>query len=273
MASVGKCIRLALLQLKVGANKPQNLQRAKKLVKEAVSNKANVVCLPECFNSPYGVQYFSEYAEKIPGDSSNFLSSLAKDLSIYLIGGSIPEEDNGKLYNTCLVYDPEGNEIAKHRKVHLFDVDVPGGIKFTESDVLSPGNKTTIFNIGPWKVGLGICYDIRFPGFSKVYEKEGCHLLIYPGAFSITTGPKHWELLVRARSCDNQAYIAGCSPARDENASYIAWGHSTVCNPWAEIIAKAGSDEEIIYSDLDLAVVDTVRTAIPIQSQQRSDVY
>ncbi|NXP70781.1 NIT2 amidase, partial [Ramphastos sulfuratus] len=281
--------RLALIQLHVSAVKSDNLQRACELVREASAKGAKLVALPECFNSPYGTQYFKEYAEKIPGDSTQKLSEVAKECSIYLVGGSIPEEDGGKLYNTCTVFGPDGAMLAKHRKVHLFDIDIPGKIQFKESETLSPGNSFSMFDTPFCKVGLGICYDIRFAEMAQIYGQKGCQLLIYPGAFNLTTGPAHWELLQRGRkkknlwaglptfsehrAVDNQVYVATVSPARDEKASYVAWGHSTVVNPWGEVIAKAGAEETVVYTDIDLKKLAEIRQQIPILSQKRCDLY
>ncbi|XP_057875194.1 omega-amidase NIT2 [Melospiza georgiana] len=265
--------RLALIQLHVSAVKSDNLQRACGLVREASAKGAKLVALPECFNSPYGTQYFKEYAEKIPGESTQKLSEVAKECSIYLIGGSIPEEDGGKLYNTCAVFGPDGALLAKHRKVHLFDINVPGKIQFKESETLSPGNSFSVFDTPYCKVGLGICYDMRFAEMAQIYGQKGCQLLIYPGAFNMTTGPAHWELLQRGRAVDNQLYVATVSPARDEKASYVAWGHSTVVNPWGEVIAKAGAEETVVYTDIDLKKLAEIRQQIPILSQKRSDLY
>lgn len=268
-----KALRLALIQSRVYADKEKTLTRVKELVHKAALNDAKLICLPECFNCPYGVQHFPSYAESIPGESSKMLSNLARDLSVHLIGGSIPEKESGKLFNTCLIYGPDGSLLGKHRKVHLFDIDVPGGQKFTESDVLSPGNDLTMFEMCEWKVGIGICYDLRFSEMSAQYANKGCQLLVYPGAFNMTTGPKHWELLIRARANDHQAYVAACAPARDESASYVSWANSTICGPWADVVAKAGHEEEIIYANLDMSVINTVRTAIPTSKQKRMDVY
>ena len=146
---------------------------------------------------------------------------LASTSQVYLIGGSIPETAGGQLFNTATVWCPEGNLLATHRKIHLFDIDIPGRMTFKESDALSPGSSFTSFST-PWcEVGLGICYDIRFAQLAQVLAGErGCQLLVYPGAFNMTTGPAHWELLARARALDNQLYVATPSPARDEEASY-----------------------------------------------------
>lgn len=163
--------------------------------------------------------------------------------------------------------------IAKHRKIHLFDIDVPGKIRFQESETLSPGNSFTTFDTPYCKVGVGICYDIRFPELAQVYAKLNCKLLVYPGAFNMTTGPAHWELLQRGRALDNQLYVATVSPARDTGAKYVAWGHSTVVNPWGEVIATTEHEETILYADIDPAYVEEVREQIPTRNQKRDDMY
>lgn len=268
--------RMALIQLSVGANKASNLTNAGLKVKEAATAGAKLISLPECFNSPYGTNYFPDYAESVPdGESCESLKSMAVDNKVYLIGGSIPERDakDGKLYNTMTVWSPEGQMLAKHRKVHLFDIDVPGKITFKESDVLTAGETCTTVQTPFAKIGLGICYDIRFAELAQIYAREGCHLLVYPGAFNMTTGPAHWELLARGRAIDNQLYVAVPSPARDETASYIAWGHSSVIDPWGKVIATTEEKESIVYADIDLDYLKQVRGQIPIENQKRNDIY
>lgn len=265
--------RLAVVQLHVTKVKADNLSKARGLIREAAAQGAKLVVLPECFNSPYGTGFFPEYAEKIPGESTQVLSEAAKESGVYLVGGSIPEEDGGKLYNTCPVFGPDGSLVLKHRKIHLFDIDVPGKIRFQESETLSPGSSLSVFDTPFCKVGVGICYDIRFAELAQLYAKKNCQLLVYPGAFNMTTGPAHWELLQRARAVDNQVYVATASPARDETSSYVAWGHSTVVNPWGEVITKAGSEETVVYADIDLQYLADVRQQIPITAQRRSDLY
>ncbi|XP_059078299.1 omega-amidase NIT2-like [Tigriopus californicus] len=266
--------RLALIQLAVGANKSQNLTAAAKHVKEAASQGAQLVSLPECFNSPYGTNFFPEYAESVPnGESCLALKTMAADNKVFLIGGSIPESEGDRLYNTSTIWGPDGELIGKYRKMHLFDINVPGKITFKESDVLSPGNDFLAFDTPFGKIGMGICYDIRFSDLAKIYSNMGCHLLVYPGAFNMTTGPAHWELLARGRAVDNQLYVATPSPARDEKADYIAWGHSQVINPWGEVVAKAEECQEIIFADIDLDYMQQVRKQIPITVQARTDLY
>lgn len=251
---------------------------------EAAEAGASLVVLPECFNSPYGCQYFPKYAEKIlpwppskeDSPSWHMLSSVAAETKTYLVGGSIPEfvPEGKKYYNTSLVFSPEGKLIATHRKTHLFDIDIPGKITFKESEVLSPGNKVTIVDLPEYgKVGLAICYDVRFPELATISARKGAFMMLYPGAFNTTTGPMHWTLQARARAMDNQIYVGMCSPARDMKATYHAFGHSMVVNPNAEVISEAEEKETIVYADIDGAKIEETRKGIPLYTQRRFDVY
>jgi omega-amidase len=273
-----------MLKFHPGADKTRNLSQARVKVLEAASRGANIIVLPECFNSPYGCEYFPKYAESLlpspptlqKSPSFHALSAMAKDSAAYLIGGSIPEyeESTKKHYNTSLTFSPTGKLLATHRKVHLFDIDIPGKIKFKESEVLSPGNKVTIVDFPEYgKVGIAICYDVRFPELAMIAARKDCFMLVYPGAFNLTTGPLHWKLQGQARAMDNQVYVALCSPARDMSATYHAWGHSLVVDPMADILTEAGEKEETVFADLSPHRVEEVRKGIPIYSQRRFDVY
>ncbi|KAI9728518.1 MAG: hypothetical protein M1834_007656 [Cirrosporium novae-zelandiae] len=279
-----KPLKLALIQLASGADKAANLTHTRHKVLEASTAGARLIVLPECFNSPYGTSYFPKYAEQLlptpptPTQSPTYhaLCTLAKDSQAYLVGGSIPEYDprTKKYYNTSLIFSPTGALIDTHRKVHLFDIDIPGKITFRESDVLSPGNKVTIVDLPEYgKIGLGICYDVRFPELGMIAARQGAFMLLYPGAFNMTTGPLHWELLARARAVDNQVYVALCSPARDMEASYNAWGHSMVVDASAKVLVEAGETEEIVYTELEGGNIEEVRKGIPVGTQRRFDVY
>jgi len=273
MSSKQSILKLALIQMSVSGNKADNVKRACSMVKKAASKGARLVALPECFNSPYGTQYFPEYKESVPGPTTKSLAEIAKECNVYLIGGSIPESKGDVIYNTCSVFSPEGKMIGQYRKMHLFDINVPGKISFKESDVLTGGKELLTFMIDSCKIGVGICYDIRFAELAQIYAQEGCDLLVYPGAFNMTTGPAHWELLQKARAIDNQVYVAAVSPARDESATYVAWGHSSVVGPWGDVIATTEEKENIVYADLDLKRADEIRENIPIGKQRRTDVY
>ncbi|XP_050494880.1 omega-amidase NIT2-like [Bombus huntii] len=185
----------------------------------------------------------------------------------------MPEIEGDKLYNTCTIWGPDGTLIAKRRKVHLFDIDIPNKITFRESDSLSPGNSLTTFDVKGCKIGIGICYDIRFEEMARIYRNKGCQMLIYPAAFNMTTGPLHWSLLQRSRANDNQLYVACISPARVPSASYVAWGHTQLTNPWGKILYDLETQENMAVTDIDLKVVEEVRAQIPTFSQRRTDLY
>lgn len=273
-------IKVALIQF-IGstADKTANLKKAASLVEQAVRDQpeTKLVVLPECFNSPYATDKFREYAEVIEkgSPSYNVLSDLASKLKIVLVGGSIPElePETNKIYNTSMVFDASGNLIATHRKAHLFDIDVPNGITFKESDSLTGGDKVTTVDTTLGKFGLGICYDMRFPEMAMISARQGSFAMIYPSAFNTVTGPLHWTLLARSRAIDNQIYTLLCSPARNLDSDYHAYGHSMVVNPRGDVIAEAGEGEEIIYADLDPSEIDSFRQGIPITTQRRFDIY
>ncbi|KAK5191472.1 Omega-amidase nit3 [Exophiala xenobiotica] len=279
-----KAVKLALVQLASGTDKSQNLANARARVLEAASAGANIIVLPECFNSPYGCQYFASYAETLlpspptvdQSPSFHALSVMAREANVCLVGGSIPELDpvSGKYYNTSLTFGPDGTLLATHRKMHLFDIDIPGKIVFRESDVLSPGDQITIADFkGYGKVGIAICYDVRFPELAMIAARRGCFLLLYPGAFGLTTGAMHWKLQGQVRAMDNQLYVGMCSPARDLDAGYVAWGHSFVADAMGRVVTEAGEKEEIVYADLVGQEIEEARKSIPLYKQRRFDVY
>ncbi|CAI6366067.1 unnamed protein product [Macrosiphum euphorbiae] len=274
VSSSSSGFRVALLQLTVTADKSTNVANAIKRVQQAKLNGCTLAILPECFNSPYNTALFREYSEVIPGgDTCKALSQAAKSNEMYIVGGSIPEICDDKVYNTCTVWDPNGNLIAKHRKVHLFDINIPGGVCFKESDALAAGNALNTFQLGKFKIGLGICYDIRFAEMAAIYRKQGCDMLIYPSAFNMTTGPLHWSLLTRCRAVDNQAFVAVASPARVTDSNYVAWGHSMVVDPWGKILEEASEKDMDLYVDLDFGDRENMRQQIPTENQRRTDLY
>ncbi|KAI3454172.1 hypothetical protein Pfo_010835 [Paulownia fortunei] len=270
--------KIGLCQLKVTADKGRNILHARTAVEEAAEKGAKLVVLPEIWNSPYSNDSFPVYAEDIDAGfdaspSTAMLSEIARLLHITIIGGSIPERSGDKLYNTCCVFGPDGKLKAKHRKIHLFDIDIPGKITFKESKTLTAGETPTTVDTEVGRIGIGICYDIRFQELAMLYAARGAQLICYPGAFNMTTGPLHWELLQRARAVDNQLYVATCSPARDAAAGYIAWGHSTLVGPFGEVLATTEHDEVIIISEIDYSQIELRRTNLPLEKQRRGDLY
>ncbi|CAN8002876.1 unnamed protein product [Ixodes hexagonus] len=266
-----KKFRLALLQLAVSANKGRNLGRASKNIKDVASKGAQIVCLPEDFSVPYDTQHLSKHAESIPGETSEMLSLSAKENQVYLVGGTITESVNGKLYNTCFVYGPDGSMLAKHRKIHLFDIDIPGKITFRESDFFTAGDRPTTFDTPFCKVGVGICFDIRSALLADIYAQLGCSLLVYPGVPSMASGPDHCGLHSRSRALDNQVYVACVSPARDKTASFVAYGHSLLVDPSGTVLRSAATGEEVVLAEVDLDHLALVRDQTPVD--KRGDVY
>ena len=267
--------KIALCQMLVTPEKEQNMKRAGECIAEAAENGSKVICLPEIWNCPYDVKLFGNYAEPEDGPSVVFMSSVAKKYGVYLVGGSIPElaetDDDKKgashVYNTSFVFSPSGEMIAKHRKVHLFDIDIENGIRFKESDFFSAGDSLTLFDTEMGKMGLAICFDVRFPEMFREMTRAGAEIIFLPASFNMTTGPVHWELLIKSRALDNQLYLAACASARNENASYLSWGHSCVATPWGELAASADEKESIAYAEIDRRFLKKVRREIPIGNQ------
>ena len=267
-------IKLALCQMNVVDNKEKNMKTARLMIEESISKNADFIILPEMFNCPYSNDKFIEYGEKEKSSETlSEISKLAKSNNAYILAGSIPEIEEDKLYNTSYLFDRQGNVIAKHRKMHLFDIDVKGKITFKESDVLTAGNDFTIADTEFGKVGIGICYDIRFPELAKIMVENGALILIYPGALNMTTGPAHWELLFRSRAMDNQTFCIGVAPALNNDASYHSYGHSIITNPWGEVIAQASEKESLIISEIDLSEIKKVREELPLLKNKRDDLY
>ncbi|MDR1029162.1 MAG: carbon-nitrogen hydrolase family protein [Clostridiales Family XIII bacterium] len=265
--------KIALCQISSSPDKGENMEKARRYVESAAKGGAGVVCLPEMWNCPYDNACFRPYAEDEDGTSARFLSELAKTNGVCLIGGSIPESQGDLLYNTSFIFGPDGRLLKKHRKVHLFDIDVKGGIRFKESDTLSAGDSLTVVDTEFGRIGVAICYDVRFPKMFAAMARMGAHLMVLPAAFNMTTGPAHWELLLRARALDNQVYVAACSPARDTEAKYRAYGHSCVVNPWGELCGAAAAEETLVFGDIDVGYMERVRSELPIGVQAKEHVY
>ncbi|MDD4779404.1 MAG: carbon-nitrogen hydrolase family protein [Tissierellia bacterium] len=266
-------IKTALLQTKVYDNKLKNIEKSIKLIKKVSREGADIAILPEMFCCPYDNAFFKEYGEEENGPAYRALSDAARDNNIYVVGGTIPELDGDKVYNTSYVFDRGGKQIGKHRKMHLFDIDIEGGQYFKESDVLSSGTEVTVFDTEFCKIGLAICYDIRFPELSRLMVLEGAEVIIVPGAFNMTTGPAHWETLFKGRALDNQVFTIGVAPARDYESSYHSYGNSIVVSPWGEIINKLNESEGYIIQEIDLNIVYKVRKELPLLKHMRNEIY
>lgn len=269
-----KKIKIAAIQMSTVADKMENVRTVKAYLEKIKDENPDFVILPEMFCCPYQTENFPIYAEKEGGPVWQQLSGYAKQYGIYLIGGSMPEKDaEGNVYNTSYVFDREGKQIGKHRKVHLFDIDVKGGQTFKESDTLTAGDSDTVFDTEFGKIGVMLCFDIRFPELSRMMVNDGAKVIFVPAAFNMTTGPAHWELSFRTRALDNQIYMVGCAPARDVSAGYISWGHSIVTDPWGRVIDMLDEKKGILLAELDMDYEEQVREELPLLKSRRKDMY
>lgn len=264
---------LSICQLSPGSDKKRNLTKARAMIDEAARD-ADLVVLPEMFNCPYQGDLFLSFAEGWPGgDTLAMLARAARENGVVLVGGSIPELDGDRVYNTCFVFAPDGSLLGRHRKMHLFDVHLPGGLDFQESATLTAGNEVTVLAAGKITLGLAICYDMRFPELFRLLALQGAQLAVVPGNFNLVTGPAHWDLLARARAVDNQVFVAAASCARDPESAYISYGHSLVVDPWGKVLAQAGEGEEILRVALPLEELTRVRSSLPLLQHRRTDLY
>lgn len=276
-------IKVALCQMEVIDDKETNLKKAIKMIKDAKLKNADLAILPEMFNCPYENDKFIEYSEVLSeSETLNKISQVAKEENIHVLAGSIPEKVienntenklNYNIYNTSCFFNNKGELIGSHRKVHLFDIDVVGKISFKESDTLNAGKDIDVIYTDFGNIGIGICYDIRFIELSRIMTLEGANLLIFPGAFNLTTGPAHWELLFKSRALDNQVFTIGVAPALNKNSSYNSYGHSIIVNPWGETVVQADYDETLIIQEIDLDEINKVREEIPVLKNRRTDIY
>lgn len=264
-------------------NKEENIKKAIQMIKDSKKQGADLAVLPEMFNCPYENEKFIEYGEEFE-DSITLkrIAETAKEENIHVLAGSIPEiemsldeegKDEKSIYNTSVLFDNQGKILGKHRKMHLFDIDVKGKIYFKESDTLSAGSNFTVIETELARIGIGICYDIRFVELSRIMTLNGAEILIFPGAFNLTTGPAHWEILFKSRALDNQVYTIGVAPALDKTANYNSFGHSIAVNPWGEVIEELDFDEDLKIVEIDLNEIKRIREEIPILKNRRCDLY
>ncbi len=266
-------MKLGLIQMITYKDKEMSLDKAAENIKQLADQGADMVVLPEMFNCPYETQRFPQYAEPEGGPTWQRMQQVARDNHIYLVCGSIAEIEDGNIYNTSFVFDRDGNQIGKHRKIHMFDINIENGQYFKESETLEAGDQATVFETEYGTIGLAICYDVRFPELSRMMVDRGAKMLIYPAAFNMTTGPAHWELLFRTRAVDNQVFTVGCAPARDYSLSYISYGNSIVVDPWGDVLGRLDDSEGYLLGEIDFGEVSHIREQLPIIKQLRKDVY
>ena len=265
-------LKIALCQLRTELALEETLDKAERMVREAAQNGARVVVLPEMFSCPYSGRYFHQFAALGHEPILEKLSVWAAENGVLLVGGSIPESADGTLYNSAFVFGPDGRQLVRHRKVHLFDVDIPG-MRFKESDTFGRGTEITVFDSPFGRFGLAICFALRFPELFRAMAERGAQAVFLPAQFNQKTGPMAWELLLRARAADNQLFVAACAAARYVGFDYECWGHSTVTDPFGRVAATCGETEQILYAELDFALVSEARRQIPTITALREDLY
>jgi len=265
-----KRIRIAAIQMNSGNNKEKNLKQAEKLIKQAVNKKAKLIVLPEVFNFRGSLSKASEVAEPIPGYSTNFIAKLAKKFKVWILIGSIMEMVGAgftpaqkKPFNTSVMINPKGKIVTKYRKMHLFDIKLKGK-EILESKRNQPGKIPKIVSVEKAKVGLSICYDLRFPELYRHYSKKGAEILCIPSSFTKPTGQVHWHTLIKARAIENLAYVIAPNQFGTGSGGVETYGHSLIVDPWGKILAEGSSNKEaVIVVGVDLEYLRKVRKNLP----------
>lgn len=280
-------MRVSVVQMEPGSDKAANIEQARCLIAEAVaSDRPELVALPEIWTCLGGDRATKlAQAEALPppgshlpgGPAYEFLRDAARAHGVHLHGGSIGERDASeggeRLYNTSVVFAPSGQEIARYRKIHLFDITAPDGTGYRESATYGAGNEVVTFEAGGVRVGLAICYDVRFPELFLRLRQAGAALILLPAAFTLQTGKDHWEVLIRARAIETQCWFA--APATwgrhldGSGAPRFTYGHSLVCDPWGHVVAKVPDGIGWATARLDPAVTARVRRDMPVLDHRR----
>jgi predicted amidohydrolase len=268
-----KRLRAAAVQLNSGGDKDRNLATAERLVRAAAADGAELVALPEKWNLLAGGEQLLAGAEPLDGPSLSAARAWARELGIHLLAGSIAERAEGeKAANTSVLIAPDGEDLAVYRKVHMFDVDA-GGVSYRESEHEQPGSELVTAPVGELIAGLAVCYDLRFPELFRILALRGARLLTLPSAFTSATGRDHWEVLLRARAIENQAFVLAPNQVGTAPPHFDSYGHSAIVGPWGELLAVAPAGEGFVAADLDLAAQDEVRRSLPSLANRRPQTY
>jgi predicted amidohydrolase len=257
------------------ADKAANLETAERLVAQAASTGADIVVLPEKWNGIGDAQVSHAIAEPLEGgESVAAMAVWSRSHGITLVGGSIVERREGreKFSNTSVVFDPEGQVVALYRKIHLFDVEV-GGVVYRESEAEEPGEEPVVAEVEDWKIGLSVCYDVRFPELYRILALGGAELVTVPAHFTTPTGKDHWHVLLRARAIENQLYVAAAAQVGETLPGKPAYGRSLIADPWGTIVAQAPDQQTVIAAELDRAWLQHIRTKLPSLANRQAAAY
>jgi deaminated glutathione amidase len=265
-------LRVAAVQLNSTDDKSRNLAAAERLVREAAADGAGLVALPEKWNLLAGGEALVAGAEPLDGPSLDAAREWAAALGIHLLAGSISERAGAKAFNTSVLIGPDGSDLAVYRKIHMFDVDV-GGVAYRESEHEEPGSEIVTAGAGELIVGLTVCYDLRFPELFRILAVRGARLFAVPSAFTSTTGRDHWEVLLRARAIENQAFVLAPNQSGTAPPHFDSFGHSSILDPWGNVLATAPEGECFVAADLDLSYQEDVRESLPSLANRRPEAY
>ena len=267
-------MRVALIQMNSQDEKGENLEQAERLLGQAATWGPDLVVLPELWTYLGPRKRHAEAAEPIPGETSEFLGRVASRYRFWLVGGSYLEavEGSERFANTCLVFNPDGEQIARYRKLHLFDIEVDGKI-YEESATIAPGDEVVVTSLAGVPVGLSICYDLRFPELYRRLAARGARLLTVPAAFTMETGKDHWEVLLRARAIENQAYVLAPAQCGPHPPAYACYGNSMIVDPWGVVLARGGYREGVVVADVDLGHAERIRKTLPALAHRREDLF
>jgi predicted amidohydrolase len=268
-------LRAAAVQLNSNGDKARNLAMAERLVRAAAADGAELAALPEKWNLLAGGEQLRAGAEPLDGPSLTAARGWARELGIHLLAGSIAERGHGegeKASNTSVLIGPDGEDLAVYRKIHMFDVDA-GGVSYRESEHELAGSEVVTAPVGDLIAGLSVCYDLRFPELFRILALRGARILTVPSAFTTATGRDHWEVLLRARAIENQAFVLAPNQVGPAPPHFDSFGHSAIVDPWGTVLAIADAGERFIAADLDLAGQDRVRAELPSLANRRPQAY
>jgi deaminated glutathione amidase len=270
----GRKITAAAIQMSSTPNKGENLDTAERLIHAAVSSGADLVALPELWSCHGLEKAYRQNAEPVPGPTTEFLANMAKKLGVYVLGGSILEGDpsSPKLHNTSTFYGPDGEMSAVYRKIHLFDVKAPDR-EYLESETIAPGAKVVTAKAGVATLGLSVCYDVRFPELYRLLALRGAEVLAVPAAFTLQTGKDHWELLLRARAVENQAFVVAPAQWGQKADGRWTYGRSVVVDPWGTVLVQCPDHDGYALATLDLGYLDRLRRDFPALKNRRPEAY
>ncbi len=267
--------RVACVQMNAGTEKAANLETMSGLVERAAALGAEIVVLPEKWNAWGSSEVLAGAAESLEsGESFAQMAAWARQHGFTLVGGSVTEAREGRdrLSNTCPVYGPDGELTSVYRKIHLFDV-VVGGQSYRESELEEPGDGPVVCEGHGWKLGLTICYDLRFPELYRIETLQGAELITVPAAFTLFTGKDHWELLLRARAVENQLYVAAANQWGKHGGGKSSYGRSLIADPWGVVLAAAPDEDCVIVADIDRARMDEIRATLPSLANRQPATY